>query len=95
MYADVLTRKLSPKRWEAIKPVLGELLRMSEFTVVYFSWRPSSPDPGDDHLIDCAMNANATLVTWNIKDFERAKAALGLNAVTPVEFIIMLADDEE
>lgn len=94
-YADVLMRKLSIKRWQTIKPVLGELLKLSEFTVIYFSWRPSSPDPGDEHLIDCAMNANATLVTWNMKDFEKAKSSLGLNAMTPTEFIIMLTDDEE
>ncbi|MDM8560203.1 hypothetical protein [Candidatus Parabeggiatoa sp. HSG14] len=59
---------------------------------ISYSWRPTSPDPGDDHVIDCAMNANATLVTLNIKDFKRAKSALGLRVMTPVELVTQLSE---
>ncbi|MCI0396539.1 MAG: extracellular solute-binding protein, partial [Chloroflexi bacterium] len=44
-YTDVLSRKLSDKRWQDLKPVLGTLLSRAELTIVYFTWRPSSPDP--------------------------------------------------
>lgn len=91
-YADVLSRKLSSRRWQDIKPTLGTLLMKAEFTVVYFMWRPSSPDPADEHLIDCAMNAGAILVTSNIKDFKTAQSSLGLNVMNPVDFIVQLAE---
>jgi predicted nucleic acid-binding protein len=77
-YRDVLSRKLSVSRWQNLQPVLGTLLNRSEFTKIYYSWRPTSPDPGDDLVIDCAMNANAIVVTANIRDFESAKKSLVL-----------------
>lgn len=92
-YVDVLSRKLSPQRWLKLKPLLGILLTKVQFTLIYYSWRPTSPDPGDDLVIDCAMNANAIVVTSNIKDFERAKTALGLSIMTPKELIIKLTEN--
>jgi predicted nucleic acid-binding protein len=89
-YQDVLARKLSAHRWQTLKPVLGNLLSYAEFTTIYFTWRPASPDPGDDLIIDCAMNANAAIVTSNIKDFRSAQQLLGLQIFTPVELILKL-----
>lgn len=87
-YQDVLSRKLSGQRWQEIKLVLDSLLDgQSEFVKIYLSWRPISPDPGDDHVIDCAMNAHALIVTSNIRDFEQARQVLGVEVMTPVEFL--------
>jgi putative PIN family toxin of toxin-antitoxin system len=72
-YLDVLSRKLSNKNWIEMEPVLAILLDMAEFVPIKFSWRPISPDPNDDHVIDCAMNANAIIVTSNTKDFKIAE----------------------
>ena len=90
-YADVLSRKLSKARWQRLKPVLGTLLSKAQFVVVHYSWRPISPDPGDEHVIDCAMNAGATVITWNVRDFRTARETLGLRVITPVEAVIQLA----
>ena len=90
-YADVLSRKLSEVRWQRLKPVLGTLLSQAQFVVVHYSWRPISPDPGDEHVIDCAMNAGATVITWNVRDFRTARETLGLRVITPVEAVIQLA----
>lgn len=90
-YADVLSRKLSAARWQRLKPVLRALLAQVEFVPIYYSWRPSSPDPGDEHVIDCAMNAGATVITANTRDFHLAKRTLGLRVLTPVEFLSQLA----
>jgi len=89
-YADVLERKFSPARWASLAPVLGAMLVRSEPVQVYFSWRPTSPDPGDDLVIDCAMNSGAPVVTRNVQDFRRARQALGLSVLTPVEFLVAL-----
>jgi len=89
-YMDVLSDRLSAIRWQKIEPVLGKLLEQAMFVTIYYTWRPSSPDPADEHIIDCAMNSAATIVTSNIRDFQEAKRALGLRVITPVEFVIQL-----
>ena len=93
-YRDVLSRKLSASSWQNLQPVLGTLLNRSEFTKIYYSWRPTSPDPGDDLVIDCAMNANAIVVTANIRDFESAKKSLGLKVITPTQLILQITTGE-
>ena len=90
-YADVLSRKLLPARWERIQPVLGALLSRAGFVALYYTWRPMSPDPGDEHVIDCAMNAGAMVVTSNVRHFRVAREALGLRVITAVEAVIRLA----
>jgi putative PIN family toxin of toxin-antitoxin system len=94
-YDDVLSRKLSEERWSRLQPVLGQLLNIAQYTNIYFSWRPTSPDAGDDLVIDCAMNAGAIVVTSNIRDFRSAKDSLGLWIMTPVEFVNLLALGEQ
>jgi predicted nucleic acid-binding protein len=91
-YADVLSRLLSESRWQSVRPVLGRLLAISSFVAVHYSWRPMSPDPADEHVIDCAMNAGAVVVTFNRKDFRSAEKSLGLRVITPVELVVQLAD---
>ena len=94
-YSDVLSRKLSEERWSRLKPVLGQLLSIAQYTNIYFSWRPTSPDAGDDLVIDCAVNAGAIVVTSNIRDFQSAKKSLGLRVLTPVQFVEALASGEK
>ncbi|MEI6331114.1 MAG: PIN domain-containing protein [Pseudanabaena sp. ELA645] len=90
-YEDVLSRKISKPRWQKLQPVLVTLLNQSRFTIIYYSWRPASPDAGDDLVIDCAMNAGATVITSNLRDFQNAKESLGLQVMTPAQLIIKLA----
>jgi putative PIN family toxin of toxin-antitoxin system len=86
-YEDVLSRKLSAVRWQEIQQVLALLIDDVQFVDIYFSWRPSSPDAGDELVIDCAMNGNAIVITSNIRDFRNAKEAFGLRVMTPIEFV--------
>ncbi|ETX07920.1 MAG: hypothetical protein ETSY2_08410 [Candidatus Entotheonella gemina] len=91
-YLDVLARKLSPPRWQRVQPVLGSLLRSAEPIISHYRWRPSSPDPGDEFVIDCAMNARAWIVTYNVRDFELARFELGLVVLSPQEFLTQLSE---
>lgn len=91
-YADVLARRLSEARWQQLEPVLGRLLIQVAWVPIYYSWRPVSPDPGDDHVIDCAMNAGAPVVTANVRDFRLARHTLGLEVMTPVAFVTRLGE---
>jgi predicted nucleic acid-binding protein len=90
-YIDVLTRKLSAERAAIATSALATLLTSAELVTVYYRWRPSSPDPGDEFVIDCAMNANAALVTLNLKDFRLAQQTLGLQVLTPKQLLALLA----
>jgi predicted nucleic acid-binding protein len=90
-YTDVLARKLAPRRWRQLQPIVGMLLARAQFVPVYFSWRPMSADPDDDHVIDCAMNAGVPVVTANVQDFRLAQQTLGLTVLTPVDFVTRLA----
>jgi predicted nucleic acid-binding protein len=91
-YYDVLARQLSPLRWQRIQPLLGSLLRSAQPIIPHYRWRPSSPDPGDEFVIDCAMNARAWVVTRNVRDFELARFELGLMVVLPQGFLIYLSE---
>lgn len=86
-YVDVLSRKFSADRWAKAKPVLATLLQKAKFVAIHYSWRPASPDPGDDLVIGCAMNAGAGVVTSNVRDFRRAQQELGLTIMRPIEFL--------
>jgi predicted nucleic acid-binding protein len=90
-YVEVLSQKLSTRRWNRLQPVVGTLLGQARFVPVYFSWRPMSPDPSDDHVIDCAMNAGVPVVTSNVRDFRLAAQTFGLMVMTPVDFVTWLA----
>jgi predicted nucleic acid-binding protein len=92
-YSAVLARKLAATRWRALSRVLNALLERAEYTPIYYSWRPSSPDPADEHIIDCAMNAGAPVVTFNVRDFVGAQQDLGLWVLRPSEFVTFLAND--
>lgn len=90
-YLEVCAAKLSARRWQQLQPIVGALLAQARVVPIYFSWRPMSPDPGDEHVIDCAMNARAPVVTANTRDFRLAAQTLGLAVWTPVEFVQRLA----
>lgn len=87
-----MSRKLSLKRWLETKPILGFLLRKAHCTIIHYSWRPTSPDVGDDLVIDCAMNSNAIVVTFNVRDFNRAIESLGLQVMIPIQFVKKLTN---
>lgn len=90
-YVDVLSRKLLLTRWPIVEPLLIDLIDKVEMVTVFFKWRPRSPDPGDDLVIDCAMNAAATVVTDNVRDYRLAISELGLTVMLPVAFANLLA----
>jgi predicted nucleic acid-binding protein len=89
-YVDVLSRKLSAGKWDHARVALATLLALARFVAIHYTWRPSSPDPGDDLVIDCAMNGNAMVVTSNVKDFRGAQRELGLRVVSPAELLALL-----
>ncbi len=94
-YEDVLSRKLNEQRWSMTRRILQRLFAQhTKFIHIAFSWRPMSPDPGDDHIINCALNASAPLITSNVRDFAQARHKLGLKVLTPLEWLNSLANQQ-
>lgn len=91
-YRDVLSRKLSPMGWKRTEAALSSLLQQSVAVPIYYTWRPVSSDYSDDLVIDCAMNANAMIVTPNKRDFRMAKQKLGLQVLSAAEFVGLLSE---
>jgi predicted nucleic acid-binding protein len=48
---------------------------------------PVLRDPKGDHVLELALKANTTIVTWNLKDFVPAVTRFGLAVETPREFL--------
>jgi predicted nucleic acid-binding protein len=72
---------------------LQALLARAEFVPVVFGYRPASPDPGDDFIVDCVMNAGAALVTSNLRHFKDASTALGFHLWRPAELLDRLGEE--
>lgn len=89
-YEGTLSHKLSSTRWQQARPILRRIVNRVRFVTIYYSWRPLSPDPGDEHVIDCALNANATVITANMRDFRKAQIEAGLPVLLPHEFVNLL-----
>ncbi len=91
-YQDVLGRKLSPARGERVHKALQALLARAQYVPIWFSRRPASPDPGDDHVVDCVVNSRSVLITSNIRDFREPARVFGFVALRPSEFLRVLTE---
>jgi putative PIN family toxin of toxin-antitoxin system len=61
---------------------------------IHFLWRPFLRDPEDDMVLECAVAAGCQyIVTHNVKDFRRTEQ-LGVQAVTPAEFLRILKEKQ-
>jgi len=50
-----------------------------------FQWRPQLHDPGDEMVLEAAINCNAAIVTHNLRDFGDAPARFGLALLSPAD----------
>jgi predicted nucleic acid-binding protein len=89
-YEDVLARSFGPSRSETVHKALQALLVRCEYVPIRFTYRPASPDPGDDLVVDCVLNGRAVLVTHNLRDFRRPAAELGFRVMDPIELLALL-----
>jgi len=89
-YEEVLVGKLGPEKRKVAMGALVALLNHANYTPVTALVRPRSRDPDDDFVIECAYNGKAAIVTRNVRDLDVAKEALGLDVMTPEEFLAEL-----
>lgn len=91
-YEDVLKRKLGTVKRRTAMRALQALLSRSDFVPIRFTYRPASPDPGDDLVVDCLLNGQAVLVTSNVRDFRKPSRELGFPVLKPAEFLDLLEE---
>jgi putative PIN family toxin of toxin-antitoxin system len=92
-YEDVLKR---PEQIEAhgrsaddIDAFLGELAALAEPVDIRFQWRPQTSDPGDECILEAAVNGRAdAIVSHNIRDLADPARRFGVPVLRPGEFIM-------
>jgi putative PIN family toxin of toxin-antitoxin system len=94
-YEAVLTRTehLDAARVSAedVAILLDALVALAEPVRLSFLWRPLLSDPGDDMVLETAVNGTADLlVTFNRKDFARATHRFHLSILSPGEALAEL-----
>jgi len=67
---------------------LDAVLAMAEPVKTHFLWRPQLRDPGDEMVLEAAVNGRAdALVTFNVRDFGTVPARFGIEVIIPREAI--------
>jgi putative PIN family toxin of toxin-antitoxin system len=73
---------------ESVDGFLAALASAAEPVEIRFQWRPQLADPGDEMVLEAAVNGMAdALVTHNVRDFVPAASRFGLRVVRPGELI--------
>jgi len=88
-YEAVLKRGITALTAEEIDDVVDFVCSRAVRDKIFYLWRPVLKDPGDDFVLELAVKADATIVTWNVSDFKRA-VRFGVAVLTPREFLLSL-----
>lgn len=91
-YEAVLTRPQQLRamglRAADMRPALDELAERVVRVPGWFQWRPQVRDPGDEMVLEAAVNGGAeALITFNQRDFGGAPARFGILLATPSQFL--------
>ena len=84
---------LLPEHWQAAGitenqtlAFLDTLVALMEPVKLDFHWRPQLRDPGDEMVLETAINGQADLlVTFNLRDYGEAPQRFGIQALRPAE----------
>lgn len=65
---------------------LDAVVAMAEPVETHFLWRPQLRDPGDEMVLEAAINGRADLlVTFNVRDFGTVPSRFGIEMMIPRE----------
>jgi putative PIN family toxin of toxin-antitoxin system len=74
-----------------IDAILDALVAVSVPVMPNFSWRPELSDPGDEMVLEAAVNGQANLiVTFNVTDLRRGARRFGIRTIRPPEALSIL-----
>ncbi len=94
-YEAVLYREHLGLDRDVLDGVLDELANLIEPVEIHFVWRPLLIDPGDEMVIEAAINGHADAIeTHNRRDFIPAAGKFGLQVLSPAEVLELLRRKE-
>ena len=99
-YEDVLLRsERLAQGWagaDQVSSVLDALVAQATLVQpIRVPRRPTLPDPGDDLVLECAMEANAAaIITMNIRDLAGVTKNFGLKIMKPGELVAELRKED-
>ena len=71
-----------------VKVLVTAVVAMAEPVTTHFLWRPQLRDPGDEMVLEAAVNGGAdALVTFNVRDYGPVPAQFGVRILLPREAI--------
>jgi predicted nucleic acid-binding protein len=71
---------------------LDAVLGVVDPVETHFMWRPQLRDPGDELVLEAAVNGQAAvIVTFNYRDFGDAPAMFGIEVLPPAEMLRRIA----
>ena len=77
---------------ESVVLFLDALVLLVDPVDIHFIWRPQLRDPGDELVLEAAVNGRAdAIVTFNTVDFLPAARQFGIDVLTPSEALRRLA----
>jgi putative PIN family toxin of toxin-antitoxin system len=88
-YEDVLKRGQLALSHAQIDDVIDYICAQSEHHQIFYLWRPLLKDPSDDFILELAVKAQASIVTWNVADFKKA-ASLHVQVMSPRQLLEIL-----
>ncbi len=74
-----------------IDDVLEYLFSRSKLVQIYFRWRPVLHDPDDDRILELAIRASCSIVTFNARHFVGSER-FGVRVVSPKELLTLIGD---
>ncbi len=66
--------------------LISSLLDAAKWIDPHFSFRPTLQDEGDELVLEAAINGNADIVTFNVRDFKPA-SRFGIRVLRPSEIL--------
>lgn len=69
------------------------LCSRSRLVQIYFRWKPALPDPDDDRILEVAVRRQASIVTFNARDFTGAER-FGIGVMTPKEMLALVGGEK-
>jgi predicted nucleic acid-binding protein len=85
-YEEVLVRDIPHLSREEINDIIDFLCLKANRHKIFYLWRPVLKDADDDCILELAVKNGADIVTWNLKDFDKAET-FGVAVLTPAEFL--------
>ena len=93
-YEDVIQRQREELglSQDDVSDFIDSLCSMAHHHQIYFLWRPTLSDVGDELVLELAVTAECEyIVTHNVSDFKNI-GKFGIQAITPKEFLQVIRE---